>query len=172
MRATVIAATIAAALSAVPIGAGATSAYAIAGAQILAGPGNDYPIVGRLQSGAVVDVNGCLRDYSWCDVSFGPNRGWVHGRGLSSPYQYGAAPIVQYGPQHGLPTITFSLGDYWDHHYRSRPFYGERDHWEQRWRDDAGGRHEGGRGDVGEHRRNESGGDAGRVSREAAAGGG
>ena len=139
MRTTLIALAVVAALGAVPGGAAAAPAYATANVQIFAGPGNDYPVVGQLPGGAAVDVNGCLSDYSWCDVSVGSERGWVYGGDIATLYGSGPAPILQYGPQLGFPAITFSLGDYWDHHYRGRPFYGERDHWEQHWRDHAGG---------------------------------
>ena len=41
--------------------------------QVFAGPGNDYPVVAQLARGVAVNVNGCLNDYSWCDVSIGAN---------------------------------------------------------------------------------------------------
>jgi uncharacterized protein YraI len=144
MRVTLIAGAIVTALSAVPINAAAAPAYATANIRIFAGPGNDYPAVGRLSVGAAVDVHGCLNDYSWCDVSFGPERGWVYGGDIATPYGNGPAPVLQYGPQLGFPTITFSMGDYWDHHYRSRPFYGERSRWEHHGDDgheQGGGQH-------------------------------
>ena len=73
MRITLIVGTVTAALCAVPIGAAATPAYSNYAAPIYAGPGTDYPVVGKLARGAVVNVHGCLTDYSWCDVNFGPN---------------------------------------------------------------------------------------------------
>jgi len=139
MRITLIVGTVTAALCAVPIGAAATPAYSNYAAPIYAGPGTDYPVVGKLARGAVVNVNGCLIDYSWCDVKFGPNRGWVAAADLSSTtytYQHQPAPLAQYGPQLGLPTLSFFLGDYWDRNYRDRPFYRDRNRWEERQRAD------------------------------------
>jgi len=86
LRATVITGTAATALYAVPLVAAAAPAYAITDAQILAGPGDYYPVVGQINRGAPVDLNRCLPDYSWCDVSFGPNRGWVYGEQVTSPH--------------------------------------------------------------------------------------
>lgn len=137
MRITLIAGAVAAALCAVPLGAGATPAYSNHATPIFAGPGTDYPLVGRIAGGAVVNVNGCLADYSWCDVNLGPNRGWVAGAELSSTtyrYHNQRAPLAVYGPQIGLATLSFVLGDYWDRNYRNRPFYRDRNHWEERYR--------------------------------------
>ena len=75
MRRTRLAFCIAAALSAVPIAASAQqAAYALSGAEIYAGPGQDYPMVARIGPGVSLRVQGCLQDYTWCDVTFGPNR--------------------------------------------------------------------------------------------------
>jgi uncharacterized protein YraI len=123
---------LAAATFAVPIAANAQRAWVLDGAEIYAGPGNDYPAVARLAPGVRVSVQGCLSDYSWCDVTFGGNRGWVYAGELGYAYENRRVPIVQYGPQIGLPIVTFSLGNYWDHYYRGRPWYRERDHWEHR----------------------------------------
>ena len=120
-------------LGAVPLAAEAARAYALGGTPIFAGPGNDFPVVAQLGSGVAVNVNGCVSDYTWCDVSFGPNRGWAYAGDLAYPYHHNRVPIVEYGPRLSLPIVTFSLGSYWDRHYRGRPFYGERRQWEQRW---------------------------------------
>jgi len=77
-------------------------------------------------------VQGCLSDYTWCDVTFGGNRGWVYAGELAYTYQSRRVPILDYGPRIGLPVITFSLGNYWDHYYRGRSWYHDRDRWEHR----------------------------------------
>lgn len=137
MRRSLLAGTFAFAASALPIAASAAPAYTLDGAQIFAGPGDQYPIVAQFGPGVAVEVDGCLNDYSWCDVSYGGNRGWVNAADLA--YGSRRVPILQYGPTLGLPTLTFSLGDYWDRHYRGRPFYAERHRWEGRG-DDHGER--------------------------------
>jgi len=111
----------------------AARAYVLAGSPIFAGPGNDFPVVAQLGQGAAVNVNGCLGDYSWCDVNLGANRGWVYAGDLAYPYQNRRVPIAEYGPSLALPLITFSLGTYWDRYYRGRTFYHERHDWENRW---------------------------------------
>jgi uncharacterized protein YraI len=128
-------------------------AFVLHPADIFAGPGNDYPVVARLAPGVRVNVQGCLSDYQWCDVTFSRNRGWVYAGELGYPYRSGRVPIVEYGPRLGLPVIAFSLGTYWDHYYRGRPWYHERSRWERHWNDDHR-RHEAHRSDWhGDHDR-------------------
>jgi len=149
---------IAATLAAAPMAASAQQpAYALDGAEIYAGPGQDYPLVARLAPGVAVRVQGCLSDYTWCDVTFGGNRGWVYGGELGYAYQSRRVPIAEYGPRLALPVITFSLGNYWDHHYRGRTFYHERNDWERRWQDNRGGHEWHGNGYRGNEYRYENG---------------
>lgn len=150
MRRTGLLATFAVLLSALPMAANAQRAYALAGADIFAGPGSDYPVVARVAPGVGLRINGCLGDYSWCDVSFGPNRGWAYAGDLGYAYQNSRVPVIEYGPRLALPVITFSLGNYWDHYYRGRPFYHERGTWERHWnehRNDYHGDYRGNRND-------------------------
>jgi uncharacterized protein YraI len=112
--------------------ASAQDAYTSRPMNVRAGPDREYPLVAQLGPGAPVDVRGCLSDWSWCDVSFDGNRGWVYAGGLSFVYQGARVPLYSYGPQLGLPIITFSLGTYWNQYYRGRPWYGQRDTWAHR----------------------------------------
>jgi uncharacterized protein YraI len=142
MRRTTLLLCFAALIAGAPAAANAQRAFVLDSVDIFAGPGNDYPMVARLAPGVRVNIQGCLSDYSWCDVSFGGNRGWVYAGELGYPYRSGRVPIVEYGPRLGLPVITFSLGSYWDHYYRNRPWYHERADWERRWNGDDHRRYE------------------------------
>jgi len=123
---------LAAFLCAIPAAALAQEAYTNRTANVRAGPDRTYPVVGQLPPGAGLQVMGCIDDYSWCDVVFGDNRGWVYAGSLSYPYQSGRVPILGYGAVIGLPIITFSLGNYWDSYYRGRPWYRNRSYWVSR----------------------------------------
>ncbi len=82
-----------------------------------AGPGREFPIVTWLRQGQRVNVVGCMAGRPWCDVAWGRRRGWVHRTYLGGM------------PRGRIPTVTFSVGRYWDAHYRSSPWYSSRSAW-------------------------------------------
>jgi uncharacterized protein YraI len=115
-----------------PLAAYAAEAYVVADISLQAGPDTDYPPIDNLSAGTEVDVNGCIEGYSWCDVSVGEDRGWVPGSFLEEEYESQPVYLVDYGPRIGIPVVSFNIGVYWDTHYRSRPFYGQRTEWVNR----------------------------------------
>jgi len=110
----------------------ASAGYTVQQTRMRAGPDSDYPAIRIIPGGRQVDIFGCLRDWSWCDVGYRSDRGWVAGRLLSANYQGRRRTIVTIAPRLGILALTFSFGDYWDNHYRNRPFYSERNRWERR----------------------------------------
>ena len=117
-------------------------AYTSQEANLRAGPAIDYPVVALLPAGASILVEGCLSDYQWCDVVFGPDRGWLYAGNIVYPYQGTAVPVLTYGALIGIGIVAFNLGNYWDRHYRARPWYWQRQHWIDRSRHGFGpGRH-------------------------------
>lgn len=112
--------------------AGAQNAYTSRPMNLRAGPDREYPMVAQLDAGAPLDVHGCLDDWSWCDVSFEGDRGWLYAGGISFVYQGDRVPLYSYGPRLGLPIITFSLNSYWGSYYRGRPWYAQRNTWAHR----------------------------------------
>jgi uncharacterized protein YraI len=97
-----------------------------------AGPAPDYPVVAVLPAGFAVGVQGCLPDYTWCDVIAGQSRGWMWAGNINYYYQNSYVPLLNYGPAIGIGAISFVLNDYWGSHYRDRPFYRDRGRWEGR----------------------------------------
>jgi uncharacterized protein YraI len=119
--------------AALPLAASAEQAFTVGTVEVFAGPSSEYPPIAELPPNVPVNVVGCLSDWSWCDVVFPNDRGWVYAGDLVVPYQGNRVVIIEYGPRiHFFPVITFSLVAYWDQHYRSRPFYGERQVWVSR----------------------------------------
>jgi uncharacterized protein YraI len=114
-----------------PLVAGAQQAQTTRWVQVRAGPAREYPLVMQLPPNAPVSVQGCLSDYSWCDViTLDNGRGWVYGGSLVYPYQNGNVQIIEYGPRIGLPVVSFFLVSYWGSYYRERAWYGDRNRWD------------------------------------------
>lgn len=133
-------ATLAAAMLAAPAGAlaqplaypapgayGAHVAYTTKAANLRAGPDRYYPVVAVLAPATQVVVQGCLPDYRWCDVVIGHDRGWVYAGNLRYPYQYGYLSFPGIAPYISIAILSFTFHDYWDRHYRDRPWYADRD---------------------------------------------
>jgi len=113
----------------VPTASSAETAYTTKAVNLRAGPSREYPLVARVPEGMPVEVNGCVDDWTWCDVSLENGRGWVYAGNLDSPYQDHRVVILGNGPNFGFPIVTFSVGSYWDTYYRGRPWYSRRSYW-------------------------------------------
>lgn len=117
-----IAALSVAATVAVPAVASAEPAQVTANVNLRTGPGTRYYPIMLLPAGAPVELYGCLQGYTWCDVSYGRERGWVSSRYLSTFYR---GPIYRPRPYAPVPFLSFDFG-YWDNHYAHRPWYHNR----------------------------------------------
>lgn len=130
MRYKLLAAITLTAFVALPALAQAAAGFATANVNMRSGPSTQYPAVTMIPVGAPLEINGCLNETPWCDVSFYGGRGWVAGRYIQASYQ---SRRIYVGPQYyrplGIPTITFDFDDYWGRYYRDRDFYRNRDRW-------------------------------------------
>src|SRR5512142_2297969 len=107
------------AIAALPGIAAAEDAFTLHPTDIYAGPDSEYPPIAQLPPNTEVGVAGCLSDWSWCDVRFANDRGWVWAGDLGYPYEGRRVAIVEFGPRLHIPAVTFSINSYWDTHYRS-----------------------------------------------------
>ena len=121
--------TIALSLLCGPLHAQEQVAYTAKSVNMRAGPARDYPIVAVLGPGLQILVQGCLADYSWCDVVYGPSRGWIYAGNINYDYQNTYVPLLSYGPLIGLGIIGFAFDDYWNRYYWDRPFFAQRHRW-------------------------------------------
>ena len=69
-------------------------------------------MIAVLPGGFEVAVQGCLADYTWCDVIAGYDRGWIYGGIINYPYQNQWEPLLTWGPVIGIGTIGFAFDDY------------------------------------------------------------
>ena len=120
---------------ALPAAAHADDGYVVANVNLRAGPDVDYPPLLVLPAGARVSIVGCVDGWSWCDVIAGPERGWVAGTFLEQGHDGRRMIVTDYGANIGIPIVAFTLGAYWDDHYRHRSWYRERDRWSHRHHD-------------------------------------
>lgn len=105
----------------------AAEGWARSSSWLRAGPGTSYPALTRVAAGEAVDVHGCTRRWTWCDISVDGERGWFpgdriallrDGRRTALP---GAAAVL------GLAILGFERNLYWGEHYRGRSFGEHRD---------------------------------------------
>jgi uncharacterized protein YraI len=106
-----------------PSVAQAQAAYTAREVHLRAGPAREYLSIAVLPAGFEISVQGCLGDYSWCDVIAGADRGWVYAANISYPYQNEYVPVINYGAIIGIAVIGFIISDYWPQYYRDRPWY-------------------------------------------------
>jgi len=103
----------------------AMSAISKTSVNMRAGPSTGYPVVVGLPPHASLTVYGCTANTTWCDVSWGRERGWVSAGYIQVFYQ--GAPVVvtpAIAPTVGITVVTFSQS-YWNTYYVSRPWYGQ-----------------------------------------------
>jgi uncharacterized protein YraI len=114
----------------------AAPGYVTTNLNVRAGPGTQFPAVAVFPAGSQLTVIGCTQNFGWCDVSGRGVRGWVSGAYLEILHERRRVR-PRHGVTYGLPVITFSIGRYWDDHYRGRGWYRDRSRYERSWRDDS-----------------------------------
>lgn len=119
-----------------PALAQAAEGFATANVNMRAGPSTDFPAITVIPDGRTVEIHGCLSDTPWCDVSFAGNRGWVSGHYVQATYNNRRVRVEpDYYRSLGIPSVVFSIGTYWNSHYRNRSFYHDRDKWVRKQQD-------------------------------------
>jgi uncharacterized protein YraI len=112
------------------LSAEASPGYSTANVNIRTGPDTDFPSVGVIPEGDALNVRGCLRDESWCDVEWADNHGWVYSEYLGFDYRGQTTLLPDVGvAAFGIPVVAFAAADYWNRYYVGRPWYSDRQRW-------------------------------------------
>jgi len=101
----------------------ATASVAVANVNLRAGPSTAYPVVTVVPTGAAITTFGCVSGYTWCDIGFGPHRGWVAASYIQVVYR--GAPVVlaaPIAPSVGVVVVPFNQ-TYWNRYYTAYPWY-------------------------------------------------
>jgi len=107
-----------------PALAATVNAVTTAHVNLRAGPSTQYPVVVVLPRSAAVDMHGCVADYSWCDISWGAERGWVSAHYVSVIHADGTIVVTSViAPRIGVTVVVFDQA-YWRRHYVGRSWYG------------------------------------------------
>jgi uncharacterized protein YraI len=99
-------------------------------ANLRTGPDSGYPRILTVPAGEAVEVLGCVDDWSWCDIYWRGERGWVSAGLLEYDYSGNRVDVYDYGVYTGWPVVTFVLGSYWHDHYHDRYWYRDRHYWQ------------------------------------------
>lgn len=129
----IMAAFIAAALPVAPAAAQAMPGLAARAARLHAGPLIAFPVVRDVRRGATVRVHGCLRDRSWCDVTYRTDRGWIPADALRISQRGQRSAVAANGD---IEVTAFTFEPYWRSHYRGRRFYNQRQFWQSLYETD------------------------------------
>ena len=103
--------------------AAAAPGHSSGNVNLRAGPGINYPVVGTIPARQPIQIEGCLEGWSWCNVFWRGNYGWVSGR-FTEPVRDSSA---RDGIGYSVPAVTYDMRGYWDRHYSAMPFYSERE---------------------------------------------
>lgn len=84
----------------------AATAYATTHLNIRTGPGEQYPISGKMSWNSRGEVSGCLADYSWCHIATPNGIGWASAHYLIENTSQGTETIEKFGAQSGIPVVV------------------------------------------------------------------
>jgi len=71
------------------------------------GPGPQYPVVATIGRDDKIDVHGCLKEVTWCDVNWGDQRGWASADYIAYDTEDGPKVLPLAGDAIDIPLVTY-----------------------------------------------------------------
>jgi uncharacterized protein YraI len=71
------------------------------------GPGPQYPVVATIGHDDKIDVHGCLKEVTWCDVNWGDQRGWASADYIAYDTDNGPKVLPLAGDAIDIPLVTY-----------------------------------------------------------------
>lgn len=99
---------------------------------VRSGPAGQYHIIGKIRKGEHVNIRGCLKDFSWCDIEQRGKYGWVPAKYLQSEYRTMSdrrardVSVAVHGPRLDIKVVKFDQYKYWTAYYAQEDFYKKR----------------------------------------------
>ncbi|MHA6344823.1 DUF1236 domain-containing protein [Roseivivax sp. CAU 1761] len=89
----------------------AMSASATTDLNFRSGPGPQYEIQGVIPAETAVDVNGCLENTEWCEVTFDGQTGWAYAAYLTTPVENEPMVLTEAPSSVEIQTVTYDDGN-------------------------------------------------------------
>jgi uncharacterized protein YraI len=89
----------------------AFSAVSTTHLNLRAGPGPQYAVIATINHDDRVDVQGCLKEITWCDVNWGDLQGWAAGEYLAYDSDAGVRVLPLVGDAIEIPVVTYEAVD-------------------------------------------------------------
>jgi len=89
----------------------AFTAVSSAHLNLRSGPGPQYPVVATIGHDDKIDVHGCLKEVTWCDVSWGDQRGWASADYIAYDTDKGPKVLPLAGDAIDIPLVTYEAVD-------------------------------------------------------------
>jgi uncharacterized protein YraI len=86
-------------------------AYTAAHLNIRTGPGTQYPVIAQTGYNVEINVQGCLKDLSWCSVTWQGLSGWAAAQYLDYDVSDAIVLLSQAQGKVDLPVVTYTAVD-------------------------------------------------------------
>lgn len=82
-----------------------TSVTATTDLNVRAGPGPQYPVTGVIGTGQAAQLNGCLENSKWCQVTTAAGNGWAYSDYLTGDVGGSMVVLSERSPQSGVAVL-------------------------------------------------------------------